>query len=117
MTCIFCDIVNKKIPADIIFENDTVVAFQDVRPKAPVHVLVVPKKHVVSVNEFAQEDAPTIAALMLAAPAVAEKMGVKDGYKIAFNVGRKGGQLIDHVHMHLLAWPDSPEGKKEVAPI
>lgn len=117
MTCIFCDIVNKKIPADIIFENDAVVAFQDVRPKAPVHVLIVPKKHVVSVNEFTQEDAPIIAALMAAAPVVAEKMNVKDGYKIAFNVGRKGGQLIDHVHMHLLAWPDSPEGKKEVAPV
>lgn len=117
MTCIFCDIVNKKIPADIMFENDAVVSFQDIRPKAPVHVLIVPKKHVVSVNDFTPEDAPTIAALVLAAPVVAEAVGVKDGYKIAFNVGRKGGQLIDHVHMHLLAWPNDPEGKKEVAPV
>ncbi|MCR4323138.1 MAG: HIT domain-containing protein [Candidatus Azambacteria bacterium] len=117
MSCIFCDIVNKTVPADIILENDEVMAFQDVHPKAPVHVLIVPKKHVVSVNEFTEEDAPSIVALMMTAPKVAEAIGVKDGYKIAFNVGRKGGQLIDHVHMHLLAWPDSPEGKKEVAPI
>ena len=117
MTCIFCDIVNKKIPSDIIFENDALVAFHDIRPKAPVHALIVPKKHVASVNEFTTEDAPIIAALMFAAPVVAEALGVKDGYKIAFNVGRKGGQLIDHVHMHVLAWPGSPEGKKEVAPI
>lgn len=117
MTCLFCDIVNKKIPSDIIFENDTVVSFYDTRPKAPVHVLIVPKKHVVSVNEFLKEDAPIIAALMLAAPVVAESIGVKEGYKLAFNVGRKGGQLIDHVHMHLLAWPNDPEGKKEVASV
>ena len=112
MTCIFCDIVNKKIPADIIFENDAVVSFQDIRPKAPVHVLVVPKKHIRSVNDITEADTTVIASLFFAAQTVAEKMGVKDGYKVAFNVERKGGQLIDHVHMHLLAWPDDPEGKK-----
>jgi len=117
MTCIFCDIVHKKIPSDIIFENGALVAFQDIHPKAPVHVLIVPKKHVVSVNEFTKEDAPDIAALVLAAPVVAEAVGVKDGYKLAFNVGRKGGQLVDHVHIHLLAWPNDPEGKKEVASV
>ena len=117
MICLFCDIVNKKIPSDIIFENDAVVSFYDIHPKAPVHVLIVPKKHVMSVNEFSEEDERTIVALVLAAPVVAEAVGVKDGYKLAFNVGKKGGQLIDHVHMHLLAWPGSPEGKKEVASV
>jgi len=115
--CIFCDIVEKKASADIVYENEQVVAFQDIRPKAPVHVLIVPKKHIRSVNDIIEADAATVAALFLAAQTVAETMGVKDGYKVAFNVERKGGQLVDHVHMHLLAWPDSPEGKKEVATV
>lgn len=115
--CIFCDIIEKKVPSDIVYENDQAVAFQDIRPKAPVHVLIVPKKHIRSVNDITDKDAATVAALFLAAQNVAATMGVKDGYKIAFNVERKGGQLVDHVHMHLLAWPGSPEGKKEVASV
>lgn len=113
--CIFCDIIEKKVPSEIVYENEQAVAFHDIRPKAPVHVLIVPKKHIRSVNDITEADATVVAALFFAAQAVAETMGVKDGYKVAFNVERKGGQLIDHVHMHLLAWPDSPEGKKEVA--
>lgn len=113
--CIFCDIIEKKAPAEIVYENDEVVAFHDIRPKAPVHILIVPKKHIRSVNDMTEADAGVAAALMFAAQAVAETTRVKDGYKIAFNVERKGGQLVDHVHMHLLAWPGSPEGKKEVA--
>jgi len=113
--CIFCDIIEKKVPSEIVHENEQVVAFHDIRPKAPVHVLIVPKKHIRSVNDITESDTAAIGALFFAAQTVAEMMGVKDGYKIAFNVERKGGQLIDHVHMHLLAWPGSPEGKKEVA--
>lgn len=115
--CIFCDIIEKKVPSEIVYENEQTIAFQDIRPKAPVHVLIVPKKHIRSVNDITEADATVVAALFFTAQAVAETMGVKDGYKLAFNVERKGGQLVDHVHMHVLAWPDSPEGKKEVASI
>ncbi len=118
--CIFCQIIQKKVPTKFIFENDFVVAFSDINPKAPVHALIVPKKHVRSVNDLSENDATDIVQIMLAAKAVAQKLYVAKGYKLAFNVERAGGQVIDHVHMHLLAWPDDrtigdePE-EKEVA--
>ena len=115
--CIFCNIVNKDIPAKFVYEKDAVVAFYDIHPKAPVHILILPREHIVSVNDLKEEHAPVITALMLAAPTVAEKIGVKDkGYKLVFNVGKGGGQVIDHIHMHLLAWPagNDVEAKKEV---
>lgn len=116
--CIFCNIINKKIPAEFIYENDSVVAFPDIHPKAPIHILIVPREHIISVNDLRKEHAPLITALMLAAPAVAEKLEVKGGgYKLAFNVGKGGGQMVDHIHMHLLAWPagnNNEEAKKEV---
>lgn len=104
--CIFCQIIEKKVPAQIIFENDLVVAFKDIHPKAPVHALMVMRKHVRSVNDLNIADEKDISALMLAAKEVAQKLGVAKGYKLAFNVERAGGQVIDHVHMHLLAWPN-----------
>ena len=115
--CIFCNIVSKDIPAELVYENESVVAFYDIHPKAPTHILIVPREHIVSVNDLKEESAPIITALMLAAPAVAEKTGVKErGYKLVFNVGKGGGQVIDHIHMHLLAWPagNDVEAKKEV---
>jgi len=118
--CIFCGIISKENKADIIFENDIVVAFHDIKPSAPIHVLIVPKKHIPSVNHMTNNDEHIISAMFLAAPLVAEKTGVKEGYKLVFNVGRKGGQIVDHVHMHLLGWPDGSlgdGGKKEVVPV
>ena len=115
--CIFCKIIKKELPAEFVYENDSVVAFHDIHPKAPVHILIVPRAHIVSINDLKEEHAPVIAALMLSASTVADKLGVKDGgYKLAFNVGRGGGQIVDHIHMHLLAWPadKGEEGKKEV---
>ena len=100
-----------------VYENESIVAFHDINPKAPAHILIVPREHIVSVNDLKKEHASVITALMLAAPAVAEKIGVKEsGYKLAFNVGKGGGQVIDHIHMHLLAWPagNDVEAKKEV---
>ena len=117
MTCIFCNIVNKDISVEFVYENESVVAFYDIHPKAPVHILILPREHIVSVNDLKEEHAPVITALMLAAPTVAEKIGVKDkGYKLVFNVGKGGGQVIDHIHMHLRAWPagNDVEAKKEV---
>ena len=119
MDCIFCKIINKEIPTEIVFENDHIVAFKDIHPKAPTHILIVPRKHVESINHLGSEDRDVIAEIILVAPKIAEIMKTKDGYKLAFNVGRKGGQIVDHLHMHLLAWPeDDKEAKrKEVAPI
>jgi len=102
MECIFCNIVSKKVKSEIIYENDDVIAFNDIHPKAPVHTLLVPKTHIPSVNDLTRENCAAVATLFLAAPAVARKMGVGEGYKLAVNVGRKGGQVVDHLHLHLL---------------
>lgn len=106
MNCIFCKIITKEIPSQAVFENDAVFAFHDIKPKAPVHVLIVPKKHIVSVHDFTADDRDVAGELLLAARLVAEALDIPYGYRLAFNVGRGGGQVVDHVHMHLLAWPD-----------
>lgn len=110
MDCIFCKIIRKEIPARVVYENDAVMAFHDANPKAPVHVLIVPKTHIPSVDHLTPKDAPLVGALFSAASSVARLSGAEDGYKLAINVGRKGGQIIDHLHLHLLAWP---EGRSE----
>lgn len=102
MECLFCDIVNKKKPADIVFENDKVVAFKDINPKASVHLLVVPKKHVDSISHLKEEDKALMADLMMAVQKIGKEKRL-EGYKLIINVGRKGGQLIDHLHIHLLS--------------
>lgn len=99
--CIFCDIVAKTKPARIARETETVIAFHDINPSAPVHVLVVPKKHISSVSALEEEDRPLVADLIYLARAIAEEHGLK-GYRLSFNVGREGGQLVDHVHLHIM---------------
>ena len=102
MDCIFCKIIKKEAPAEIIFENDQVVAFNDINPKAPIHILIVPKKHIVSVNHIEKEDKTLLGELFLAAKKIAKEKKL-EGYKLLINVGRKGGQIIDHLHLHLLS--------------
>ncbi len=102
MSCIFCDIISKKQPADIVYEDKEFIAFKDIKPSAPVHILVVPKKHIGSVNQLKNKDKLLIGKLILLAKSIANKQGISDGYKLIFNVGRKGGQLIDHIHLHLM---------------
>lgn len=99
--CIFCKIVKKEIVADIIFEDDKVVAFNDIRPSAPVHVLVVPKEHIQSIAHLESNHNEVISKLIFTAKSLAAKSNLK-GYKLVFNVGREGGQVIDHLHLHLL---------------
>lgn len=94
--------MKKEVPSDIIFENDKICAFKDVRPKAPVHVLIVAKKHVESVNELDEKEKDLIGEMIIAAKNLAQDLGVSDGYKLLFNVGKKGGQIIEHLHLHLL---------------
>jgi len=99
--CLFCKIAKKEVPADIIFENDSVTAFKDIRPSAPIHILIVPKEHIQSIAHLEGNHRDILAALIYTAKDLAEKQGLK-GYKLVFNVGQEGGQVIDHLHLHLL---------------
>lgn len=101
MDCIFCKINNNEIPADILFEDSDVKVFKDAHPKAPVHFLVVPKKHIDSVSALTDADKDIPGILFFAAKKAAEMLGL-DGYRLVCNVGRAGGQVIDHVHVHIL---------------
>jgi len=102
MNCIFCKIINKEISSDIVYEDDSVVAIKDINPKAPVHLLIIPKKHIPSVNYLGVEDKTLMGEIILTAKKIAEEKDLK-GYKLVINVGREAGQLIDHLHLHLLS--------------
>jgi histidine triad (HIT) family protein len=102
MDCIFCKIVKGEIPSAKIFEDDDVVAFNDINPKAKVHVLVVPKKHIESVKHLNKSDEKLAGELIMTAKKIAEDKKL-EGYKIIINVGKEGGQLVDHLHLHLLS--------------
>jgi len=101
--CVFCNIVNKTVEAEILYENDNLIVIRDILPKAPVHLLIIPKKHVLSINHLLGGDKDLIVEMVYTAKEMAEKFGVgTSGYKLIFNVGRDGGQVIPHLHLHLL---------------
>ncbi|MCX6807757.1 MAG: histidine triad nucleotide-binding protein [Patescibacteria group bacterium] len=102
--CIFCDISSGKIvPADIVFENEHVIAFRDINPVAPSHVLVIPKKHIRSMHEIGGDEISLLGEMILAVQKVAEKEGIlKSGYRIVTNVGADAGQTVDHLHWHVI---------------
>ena len=102
MDCIFCNIINKTQPAEIIYEDDMFLVFKDIKPLAPVHVLILPKEHIGSVNDLKNSHKKLIGELVLLAKKIANEQNITDGYKLTFSVGRKGGQLIDHMHLHLM---------------
>ena len=110
-TCIFCKIIAKEIPATIIYENEYVVAFEDLNPQAPCHVLVIPKKHITSANDFEPEDTECLGHMMLAGQKVAALNGLSEsGYRFVMNTGEDGGQSVYHIHLHVLggralSWP------------
>lgn len=102
--CIFCRIVARQNPADIEYEDDAVLAFKDIYPKAPVHVLIVPKRHITSIAHMQPDDAEVIGRCLLAARAVGEAKGFGEkGYRISLNTGPEGGQVVYHVHFHFTA--------------
>ncbi len=109
--CIFCKIAEKKIPSKIVHEDDKAVAFDDVNPQAPTHVLVIPKRHVASLAELNEADTGLLAHLMMTGSKVAKQKGIADGgYRIVVNTGRNGGQTVFHLHLHVLGgrpmhWP------------
>jgi len=100
--CIFCKIVKGEIPAVKVFESDNIIAFNDINPKAKVHILIVPKKHIESVKHLEAIDGNLISELFFSAQKIAKEKNL-EGYKLVINVGREGGQLIDHLHLHLLS--------------
>ena len=101
--CVFCNIVNHTLNSEILFENENLIVIRDILPKAPVHLLVIPKKHVLSVNHLEENEKPVVGEMIFVAKQMAEKFGVSEtGYKLVFNVGRDGGQVIPHLHLHLL---------------
>jgi histidine triad (HIT) family protein len=102
MDCLFCKIINKEASSDIIYEDDKFLAFKDINPKAPIHFLIIPKKHITSINHLQEEDKVLIGELIFLAKKIAEEKNL-DGYQLHINVGRNGGQVVDHLHLHLLA--------------
>ncbi len=102
--CLFCQIVAGKIPAEKVYEDDHVLAFKDINPKAPVHILVIPKKHISSLNDIKVEDAQLIGRVHLAIKDIAAKPGIlAAGYRVINNCGAGAGQVVFHIHFHLLS--------------
>jgi histidine triad (HIT) family protein len=101
--CIFCNIARGKTQTEFLFQNDNLVVFRDIKPHAPVHILIVPKRHIRSINDIQPEDNPLIAEMIHTARDMAAELGVREsGYKLLFNVERGGGQVIFHLHLHLI---------------
>ncbi len=103
MECIFCKIVAGQIPADVIFQDEDFIAFRDIHPQSPKHVLIVPKAHIASLAEVSSKQQSLMCQLLLVAKEVAEKEGIAaSGYRVTINCGPDGGQLVPHLHLHLL---------------
>jgi histidine triad (HIT) family protein len=111
MTTLFSKIIRREIPADIVFEDEHVLAFRDINPQAPVHVLFIPKREIAMLNDLQSGDEVLVGRLVTAAAAYAKAQGfADDGYRVVMNCGRDGGQSVFHIHLHLLAgrplaWP------------
>ncbi|PSH04581.1 MAG: histidine triad nucleotide-binding protein [Acidobacteria bacterium] len=108
--CLFCRIIAGKVPSKKVYEDEYVYAFEDIRPTAPTHVLVVPKRHVPGLNEATAQDAEIIGRCNLVAAKIGRERNIVDGYRTVFNVGPRSGQSVFHLHLHLvggrdLAWP------------
>jgi histidine triad (HIT) family protein len=108
--CLFCKIGRKEIPAKLVYEDDDLFAFEDIQPQAPVHILLCPRKHLVSLTDAAADDSAMLGKLQLTAAQLAKELHLTDGYRTVFNNGRAAGQSVFHLHLHLLGgrefrWP------------
>lgn len=102
--CLFCKIANKKIPAEIIYEDKNFISFKDINPKALIHFLIIPKKHIKSINHLKEEDKELIGEMFIVAKNISKENKIAEkGYKLIINVGKGGGQIINHLHLHLLS--------------
>lgn len=101
--CIFCKIINKEIPSEVVFEDERVLAFKDINPVAPVHLLVIPKKHMESLNDLKTEEEALAGHILVVARQLAEEFGVAEsGYRVVNNCGEDGGQVVKHLHFHVI---------------
>jgi histidine triad (HIT) family protein len=109
--CLFCKVVAGQVPATLVFQNDHVVAFKDITPRAPTHVLIVPRRHIATLNELSPEDDALVGEMVRAAAAIAKDQGLSErGYRTVFNCNAEAGQTVFHIHLHLLGgrpmtWP------------
>ena len=109
--CLFCRIAAGEIPATILHQDDLVVAFRDINPRAPTHILLMPRRHIVSAQELGEDDGPMLGRLFATSARLASEQGIADrGYRISTNVGKDAGQTVDHLHFHLMggrafSWP------------
>lgn len=111
MDCLFCKIADNELPSAKVYETESVLGFKDVNPQAPVHILLIPKRHLAGIHEITQRDAGLLASLFTAANELACQFNIQsDGYRLTINCGKEGGQTVDHLHLHLLGgrrmtWP------------
>ena len=109
--CLFCKIVNNEVPCELVFENEYLLAFRDINPQAPTHILVIPRKHISTINELETEDAGLVGEILLTAKNLAKVENIdQDGFRTVFNCNKDGGQTVFHIHLHLLggrrfSWP------------
>jgi len=109
--CIFCKIINKEIPAELVFEDELIVAFNDINPQAPIHILIIPKEHFASLNDIPEEKKDILSHILLRARHIARNLGIDEkGYRIVLNTAKDSGQEVFHIHFHLfggrrMTWP------------
>ncbi|WP_291560394.1 MULTISPECIES: histidine triad nucleotide-binding protein [unclassified Clostridium] len=109
--CIFCKIINGEIPCNKVYEDDKVLAFKDINPEAPIHILLIPKIHIASINDLNHQNSHLISHIFLTIQNIAKELGIDEsGYRVVTNTGKDGGQTVNHIHFHILAgrnlkWP------------
>lgn len=101
--CIFCKIINRELPSNIVYEDDEIIAFRDIKPVTPVHILVIPKKHISSLVDLTEDDEAVIGKIYTVINKIAKQEGISDkGFRVIVNCGEDGGQVVKHIHFHLL---------------
>ncbi len=103
MDCIFCKIVAGEIPSDSVYEDEEIIAFRDINPQAPVHIVIIPRKHIASLSQLSQSESALVGRLVTIANKLAQVEGIAErGYRVVINCGQEGGQLVPHLHLHLV---------------
>jgi histidine triad (HIT) family protein len=111
VTCLFCKIASGEVPGDIVYQDAEIIAFRDIAPQAPCHILVIPKRHITTLNDLEDGDADLMGRIVLRARAIAAQQGLaEDGYRLVINCNSEGGQTVYHIHLHILGgrqmqWP------------
>lgn len=109
MNCLFCRIINGEVPANIIYQDQDIIAFDDIYPKAPEHKLIIPRKHIATINDLSVEDMSLMGKMTLVAQKLAEDLNIAEsGYRISINCNKDGGQMVYHLHMHLMGGKPIP---------